>query len=87
MRSIAKLRNYWRLTVNPSFGIVIGVNRTASRLVAVFSFIGQLAGWAAGLTPDFRLMDVNPNSERYTAPVSPRDYILQVSGYYFGNAG
>ena len=36
--------------------------------------------------PDFSLPDVNPGSPRYNAPVTPRDYILQVSGYYFGAA-
>ncbi len=47
-----------------------------------------------GMTPalaqpvaDFQLTDVNPRSQRYGAPVSPRDYILQVSGFYFGSAG
>jgi hypothetical protein len=35
---------------------------------------------------DFRLPDVNPNSPRYGVEVSPRDYMLQVSGYYFGAA-
>lgn len=37
--------------------------------------------------PDFRLLDVNPNSIRRNSLVSPRDYVLQVSGYYFGAAG
>lgn len=37
--------------------------------------------------PDFSLADVNPNSIRYQAEVSPRDYRLQVSAYYFGAAG
>jgi hypothetical protein len=36
--------------------------------------------------PDFRLPDVNPTSPRFGAAVSPRDYRLQVSGYYFGAA-
>ena len=36
---------------------------------------------------DFRLLDVNPNSVRSNSLVSPRDYLLQVSGYYFGAAG
>jgi hypothetical protein len=37
--------------------------------------------------PDFRLLDVNPSSIRSKSLVSPRDYLLQVSGYYFGAAG
>lgn len=43
--------------------------------------------WASGPLPDFHLWDTNPNSERKGARVSPRDYLLQVSGYYFGAAG
>ncbi|MBM3832261.1 MAG: hypothetical protein FJ403_03085 [Verrucomicrobia bacterium] len=37
--------------------------------------------------PDFKLVDVNSNSARGMSEVSPRDYVLQVSGYYFGAAG
>jgi hypothetical protein len=36
--------------------------------------------------PDFKLTDVNFNSARRMSQVSPRDYLLQVSGYYFGHA-
>jgi hypothetical protein len=43
--------------------------------------------FAAEPVPDFRLRDENPNSPRSQAEVSPRDYLLQVSGYYFGDAG
>jgi hypothetical protein len=56
-------------------------------LVVAFSLVGQLTGWAGDLVPDFKLVDVNSHSERFMAPVSPRDYILQVSGFYFGWAG
>ncbi|MBI4658330.1 MAG: hypothetical protein HY735_05710 [Verrucomicrobia bacterium] len=44
-------------------------------------------GWASVPVPDFHLTDTNPNSERNSVRVSPRDYLLQVSGYYFGAAG
>ncbi len=37
--------------------------------------------------PDFQLKDENSASPRYTKTVSPRDHILQVSGYYFGDSG
>jgi hypothetical protein len=37
--------------------------------------------------PEFRLRDVDTDSPRANALVSPRDYLLQVSGYYFGAAG
>jgi hypothetical protein len=60
------------------------VNHNISRLLALFGVIGQLNGFATGQAPDFRLVDLNTKSERYMAPVSPRDYLLQVTGYYFG---
>jgi len=37
--------------------------------------------------PDFQLRDENPNSTRYHQVVSPRDYRMQISAYYFGDAG
>jgi hypothetical protein len=43
-------------------------------------------GAAAQPVPEFKLLDVNAGSVRYGAQVSPRDYVLQVSGYYFGMA-
>ena len=36
--------------------------------------------------PDFSIPDVNPNSARFGANVSPRDYEGQVSAWYFGHA-
>jgi hypothetical protein len=36
--------------------------------------------------PDFALVDVNPTSPTYNQDVSPRDYLQQVSGWYFGHA-
>ncbi len=36
--------------------------------------------------PDFELIDVNPNSATYNQGISPRDYLEQVSGWYFGEA-
>jgi hypothetical protein len=51
--------------------------------------LGLVTGRAAEVppAPDFRLMDVNTRSVRKNSLVSPRDYLLQVSGYYFGAAG
>jgi hypothetical protein len=48
-----------------------------------------LASAIVGAAPlaDFQLRDVNPASPRADALVSPRDYRLQVSAYYFGDAG
>ena len=34
----------------------------------------------------FSLQDANPASVRFENPVSPRDYLLQVTGFYFGTA-
>ena len=46
------------------------------------------AAMSIGAQPllDFHLLNVNPNSPRPNAMVSPRDYLFQVSGYYFGAA-
>ena len=38
------------------------------------------------LVANFSLVDVNPTSGTYDQPVSPRDYLLKVSGWYFGHA-
>ncbi|NUO48314.1 MAG: hypothetical protein HOV80_05605, partial [Polyangiaceae bacterium] len=38
------------------------------------------------LAPDFSLLDVNPASSTSGQPVSPRDYLQRVSGWYFGHA-
>lgn len=35
---------------------------------------------------DFSLQDVNPNSSSHNELVSPRDYVGQVSAWYFGHA-
>jgi hypothetical protein len=36
--------------------------------------------------PDTALLDVNPGSTSHGQPVSPRDYLEQVSGWYFAHA-
>ena len=36
--------------------------------------------------PDFTLTDVNSGSATANEGVSPRDYLQQVSGWYFGTA-
>lgn len=58
------------------------------RLIWNAAFVWATAvSWASAPVPDFQLTDVNPNSERRGSPVSPRDYVEQVSGFYFGHAG
>jgi len=36
--------------------------------------------------PDFSLTDFNANSARYQQNVSPRDYLAEVSAWYFGHS-
>jgi len=36
--------------------------------------------------PDFAVTDANPNSARYGENVSPRDYLGEVSAWYFGHS-
>jgi hypothetical protein len=49
------------------------------------------AGGGGGLPstplPDFSLQDVNATSPTAGTQVSPRDYLEQVSGWFFGEAG
>jgi hypothetical protein len=40
----------------------------------------------AAMVSDFALTDVNSTSSTYNQSVSPRDYLEQVSGWYFGYA-
>lgn len=40
----------------------------------------------SGLAPDFHLTDVNTASKRYDQSVSPRDYLGQISVWYFGHS-
>lgn len=46
-----------------------------------------VSAFAAEPVPDFRLLDQNPRSNRGAQPVSPRDYLYQVAGFYFATAG
>jgi len=36
--------------------------------------------------PDFGLVDVNTTSPTYESVVSPRNYMGQISGWYFGHS-
>ncbi len=38
------------------------------------------------LMPDFTLLDVNPSSASFDAGVSPRDFLGDVSAWYFGHS-
>lgn len=39
-----------------------------------------------GVLPDFLLEDVNTTSQTYQQQISPRDYLGQVSVWYFGHS-
>ena len=55
-------------------------------LVGIF-FCAGVAQLSAEPVEDFSIVDVNTTSPRYDTPVSPRDYLHQVSAYYFGSPG
>lgn len=44
-------------------------------------------GPGANALADFLLADLNPGSARYGELISPRDYLEEVSGWYFIHAG
>jgi hypothetical protein len=57
------------------------------RVLAILGGLGAVGSvWGAEPMQDFRLVDANPNSARFGQTVSPRDYRLQISAYYFGYA-
>ena len=49
--------------------------------------LSSLCALPADVPPDFALKDVGQNSPCAGATVSPKDYLLQVSAYYFIHAG
>lgn len=49
--------------------------------------LAAVSVFAAEPVPDFRLTDLSPRSNRSAQPVSPRDYLYQVAGFYFATAG
>lgn len=58
----------------------------ASDLYASGLFSGAEGEAGANAQPAFTLVDVNPASPRFNQGVSPRDYLEQVSAWYFGHA-
>ncbi len=46
----------------------------------------MLSGVGANAQPDFHLTDVNTTSASFDTAVSPRDYLEEVSAWYFGHA-
>jgi len=55
---------------------------------AVFAAVCAASSTAVAtpIAPDFALSDANPNSATNNQPVSPRDYLGQVSAWYFGHS-
>jgi hypothetical protein len=76
----------------------ISTRRRAASLLAALAFTVVLSACGGdddddgnnnppdGQVPDFALTDVNPNSTTHDQDVSPRDYLGQVSAWYFGAA-
>ncbi len=70
----------------PIIGLIMKTIRSALLLnLGVAGMATSIFG--AELAPDFSLEDLNPQSVRHGQMVSPHDYRLQVSAYYFGSAG
>ena len=44
---------------------------------------GTTTGPEANAVPEFLLSDINPNSSTLGQNISPRDYLQEVSGWYF----
>ena len=44
---------------------------------------GETTGPGPNAVPDFLLADINPNSATMGQNISPRDYLQQISGWYF----
>lgn len=59
---------------------------TKSCLVFFVLFAGTSGAFGGEVMPDFLLIDVNPASPTHDRSVSPRDYLQQTSGWYFGHA-
>ena len=61
---------------------------TPKLLVILFVFFAgpPTDGRGTEIMPDFALPDVNDTSSTFAQSVSPRDYLGQVSGWYFGKA-
>lgn len=62
------------------------MHRLLALLLVVVAACGGSGSSAPAPAPDFLLQDVNPNSPTSGQNVSPRGYIGNVSGYYFGAA-
>ncbi len=71
------------LTRVHEFGKLPSMFRVLAQCILLLSLA---VSYAEDSVPDFKLQDVSLSSPRRGAVVSPRDYVMQVSGYYFGEA-
>ena len=55
-------------------------------LITESRYLDVAEGEGAERVPDFQLVDVNATSSTADQSVSPRDYLGQVSGWYFVHA-
>ena len=70
-------------SVQPSDGVAVGVEAFAPEV----TITGDSEDDASEDAPEeFALLDVNTTSPTYGAVINPRDYLGQVSAYYFGHA-
>jgi hypothetical protein len=53
---------------------------------ALGSAAASMAEGESTSMPDFQLVDLNPESPRYQQSISPRDYLRQVSAWYFSHS-
>jgi hypothetical protein len=58
----------------------------AAAALLILAWPAPSQGQGPGAAANFSLPDVNPNSASFQSQVSPRDYLQQVSGWYFGHA-
>ncbi|MDZ4781734.1 MAG: hypothetical protein SGJ19_15890 [Planctomycetia bacterium] len=73
-KSRNRMGNAWRPRVEAALHSGAGVERLEARVV--LATIGVQM-------PDFQLVDQNLNSDQFGDTISPREYLQQVSGWYF----
>jgi hypothetical protein len=64
----------WRPRVEAAIHSGAGIERLEARVVLATVGVQM---------PDFQLTDENLNSDQFGDTISPRDYLQQVSGWYF----
>lgn len=62
------------------------ISLACSMIASSVLFFGPDVAAGQEMVPDFSLLDVNIASSTFNQSVSPRDYLQQTSGWYFGEA-